>query len=96
MPATAYRLSRDAVSEPGGSLLEVALFGKAGRAASGCEVAGAGTGPVAGHLQQMRADRVEALGGTIGIDSPPGDGTSVVVTLPLEPDGAIGRTQPRE
>ena len=29
-------------------------------------------------------DRVEALGGTIGIDSPPGDGTSILVTLPLD------------
>jgi signal transduction histidine kinase len=35
-------------------------------------------------------DRVEALGGMIGIDSPPGGGTSIVVTLPLdiEPTGA--------
>jgi signal transduction histidine kinase len=34
-------------------------------------------------------DRVEALGGTIRIDSPPGGGTSLVVTLPLdvEPTG---------
>jgi signal transduction histidine kinase len=30
-------------------------------------------------------DRVEALGGTIAIDSPRGGGTSLVVTLPLEP-----------
>ena len=29
-------------------------------------------------------DRVEALGGTIGIDSPPGGGTSILVTLPLD------------
>ena len=29
-------------------------------------------------------DRVEALGGTIRIDSPPGDGTSLAVTLPLD------------
>jgi signal transduction histidine kinase len=34
-------------------------------------------------------DRVEALGGTIRIDSPPGGGTSLVVTLTLdaEPTG---------
>jgi PAS domain S-box-containing protein len=34
-------------------------------------------------------DRVEALGGTVRIDSPPGGGTSLVVTLPLdvEPTG---------
>ena len=38
-------------------------------------------------------DRVEALGGTIGIDSPSGGGTSLVVTLPLdvEPTGASPR-----
>jgi signal transduction histidine kinase len=29
-------------------------------------------------------DRVEALGGTFRIDSPPGDGTSLVITLPLD------------
>ena len=29
-------------------------------------------------------DRVDALGGTVEIDSPPGGGTSLVVTLPLE------------
>ena len=29
-------------------------------------------------------DRVEALGGTIGIDSPPGGGTSILITLPLD------------
>jgi signal transduction histidine kinase len=33
-------------------------------------------------------DRVEALGGTIAIDSPPGEGTRVAITLPIaaEPD----------
>ena len=29
-------------------------------------------------------DRVEALGGTIRIDSPTGGGTSLVVTLPID------------
>jgi PAS domain S-box-containing protein len=29
-------------------------------------------------------DRIEALGGTIRIDSPPGGGTSILVTLPLD------------
>ncbi|MDQ1568075.1 MAG: hypothetical protein QOF96_2955 [Actinomycetota bacterium] len=33
-------------------------------------------------------DRVEALGGTIRIDSPPGGGTSLVVNLPLDVDAA--------
>ncbi len=37
---------------------------------------GGGSGLVGLH------DRVEALGGTIKIDSPAGGGTSVVVTLP--------------
>jgi signal transduction histidine kinase len=37
-------------------------------------------------------DRVEALGGTIDVESAPASGTSLVVTLPLEarPDEAIG------
>jgi signal transduction histidine kinase len=29
-------------------------------------------------------DRIEALGGTITIDSPPGGGTCILVTLPLD------------
>jgi signal transduction histidine kinase len=33
-------------------------------------------------------DRVEALGGTITIDSTPGNGTSLVVTLPLDDEAA--------
>jgi PAS domain S-box-containing protein len=33
-------------------------------------------------------DRVEALGGTIGVDSPPGGGTSILVTLPLDVESA--------
>ena len=33
-------------------------------------------------------DRVEALGGTIRIDSPPGGGTSLVVILPAEVEAA--------
>jgi signal transduction histidine kinase len=31
------------------------------------------------------ADRVDALGGTITIDSPPGEGTAIVVELPQRP-----------
>jgi signal transduction histidine kinase len=34
-------------------------------------------------------DRVEALGGTIRIDSPPGCGTSLVVNLPLDVEAAV-------
>ncbi len=29
-------------------------------------------------------DRVEALGGSIRVSSPPGDGTKIIATLPLE------------
>jgi signal transduction histidine kinase len=32
-------------------------------------------------------DRVEALGGTIAVTSPPGQGTSMVLALPVELDG---------
>jgi signal transduction histidine kinase len=42
-------------------------------------------------------DRVEALDGTIRIDSPPGSGTSLIVTLPLEVESAgIGAGGPTE
>jgi signal transduction histidine kinase len=34
-------------------------------------------------IQGMR-DRVETLGGTLAIESPPGRGTRIVATLPLE------------
>jgi signal transduction histidine kinase len=44
----------------------------------GGAVRGKGSGLVGLH------DRVEALGGTIRIDSPPGEGTSLLVTLPLD------------
>lgn len=32
-------------------------------------------------------DRVEALGGTMALRSPPGEGTSMLVELPLDPEG---------
>ncbi len=38
-------------------------------------------------------DRIEALGGTFRIHSPPGGGTSIVVTLPLDA-GSMGATVP--
>jgi len=40
-------------------------------------------------------DRVEALGGTIRIDSPRGGGTSLLVTLPLDVESAETRTGSR-
>ena len=45
-------------------------------------------------------DRVEALGGTLNVESPPGGGTTVVATLPLEGspsgDGLHDLDWPRE
>jgi signal transduction histidine kinase len=40
-------------------------------------------------------DRVEALGGSLQIDSPPGRGTSLVVTLPLDYPAAPADAAPR-
>jgi signal transduction histidine kinase len=36
-------------------------------------------------------DRVEALGGTLQVTSPPGEGTSIMVELPLQADYARTR-----
>jgi PAS domain S-box-containing protein len=52
-------------------------------------VGGADTGRGSG-LVGLR-DRVEALGGTIEIDSPHGEGTSIVVTLPLDGESTGGK-----
>ena len=60
------------VSERAGRLfVEVADDGVGGA------VIGSGTG-----LRGL-ADRVEALGGTLRLESPPGDGTRLVAELPL-------------
>ena len=48
-------------AEPRGARLEVALLGDARRAARRGSVAVAGRGVVAGHLEQVGADRVEAV-----------------------------------
>jgi signal transduction histidine kinase len=52
-------------------------------------VGGADTGRGSGLVGLQ--DRVEALGGTIEIDSPHGEGTSIVVTLPLEDESTGGK-----
>jgi signal transduction histidine kinase len=39
------------------------------------------------------ADRVEALGGTIAVTSPPGEGTSIVLSLPIRAPSADGLTE---
>jgi signal transduction histidine kinase len=48
-----------------------------------------GADPTRGSGLVGLGDRVEALGGTIEIESAPGGGTSLVVTLPLEADAGI-------
>jgi signal transduction histidine kinase/putative methionine-R-sulfoxide reductase with GAF domain len=48
-----------------------------------------GADPGAGSGLIGLKDRVEALGGTISVDSPPGGGTSLVVALPLGSDDSL-------
>jgi len=43
-----------------------------------------GADPAAGTGLRGLADRLEALGGTLGVDSPPGRGTRVTAELPLD------------
>ena len=53
------------------------------------EVADDGVGgadPAAGSGLRGLADRVEALDGTLAVESPPGGGTRVRAEIPLEPD----------
>jgi signal transduction histidine kinase len=38
------------------------------------------------------ADRVEALGGTLGIDSPPGEGTHLTAEIPIQPEADAPRS----
>jgi signal transduction histidine kinase len=45
-----------------------------------------GADPAAGSGLVGLRDRVEALGGAIGVTSRPGEGTAIVVELPLQPD----------
>jgi signal transduction histidine kinase len=53
------------------------IFGRFERAVAGKEYSGVGLGLSIAH------DIVEALGGTIGVVSEPGSGTTFTVTLPL-------------
>ena len=92
LPAEAARSVYFVCSE---GLANVAKYADASRAhlavvtiASGLrvEVADNGRGgadPAAGSGLRGLADRVEALGGKLAIDSPPGAGTSLVAELPL-------------
>jgi signal transduction histidine kinase len=45
-----------------------------------------GADPLGGSGLIGLRDRVQALGGSIEVNSPPGDGTAIVVELPLQPD----------
>jgi signal transduction histidine kinase len=45
-----------------------------------------GADPAGGSGLVGLRDRVQALGGSIEVDSPPGAGTTIVVELPLQPD----------
>ena len=63
------------------------------------EVADDGVGgadPARGFGLRGLADRVEALGGTLRVDSPPGGGTRIEATIPLEPARAGSTPPPRE
>ncbi|MCU1630184.1 MAG: two-component system sensor kinase, partial [Pseudonocardia sp.] len=44
-----------------------------------------GADPAAGSGLIGLRDRVQALGGTIEVSSRPGDGTAILVELPLQP-----------
>jgi signal transduction histidine kinase len=51
-----------------------------------CDDGGGGADPTGGSGLIGLRDRVQALGGSIEVNSPPGDGTAIVVELPLQPD----------
>ena len=46
---------------------------------------GGGAEPARGSGLLGLADRVEALGGTLSVESPLGEGTQLVAQIPLEP-----------
>ena len=77
----------NAVKHAGGSELRVRMWAATGELQ--VEIADDGRGgadPGAGNGTGLRglADRVEALGGQLAVDSPPGAGTTVRAVLPLE------------
>jgi signal transduction histidine kinase len=51
-----------------------------------CDDGAGGADPTRGSGLIGLRDRVQALGGSIEVNSPPGDGTAIVVELPLQPD----------
>jgi signal transduction histidine kinase len=51
-----------------------------------CDDGAGGADPTGGSGLIGLRDRVQALGGSIEVNSPPGHGTAIVVELPLQPD----------
>jgi signal transduction histidine kinase len=70
------------------SAARVAVEVTAGDGVLRVEVADDGVGgadPARGTGLRGLADRIEALGGTLTVESPPGEGTRLVAEIPLEP-----------
>jgi signal transduction histidine kinase len=54
-----------------------------------------GADPARGSGLIGLTDRVDALGGTIEVASPVGQGTTLVITLPIEDAGQLTRPRPQ-
>ncbi len=90
--ATAYFVASEAVTNARkhASAREITIRAVASRGILRVEVADDGTGGAdvaAGAGLQGLRDRVEALGGTLDVVSPAGEGTRVLASLPVRPPG---------
>jgi signal transduction histidine kinase len=88
--AAAYFLCSEALANIAkyASAARVAVEVTAGDGVLRVEVADDGVGgadPARGTGLRGLADRIEALGGTLTVESPPGEGTRLVAEIPLEP-----------
>jgi signal transduction histidine kinase len=88
--AAAYFLCSEALANIAkyASAARVAAEVTAGDGVLRVEVADDGVGgadPARGTGLRGLADRIEALGGTLTVESPPGEGTRLVAEIPLEP-----------
>jgi signal transduction histidine kinase len=88
--AAAYFLCSEALANIAkyASAARVAVEVRAGDGILRVEVADDGVGgadPARGTGLRGLADRIEALGGTLTVESPPGEGTRLVAEIPLEP-----------
>ncbi|HEX2466955.1 MAG TPA: ATP-binding protein [Solirubrobacterales bacterium] len=88
--AAAYFLCSEALANIAkyASAARVAVEVRAGDGIMRVEVADDGVGgadPARGTGLRGLADRIEALGGTLTVESPPGEGTRLVAEIPLEP-----------